>query len=132
MSLITKSILAPIEKEDGWRISVMSRHTLEDGVTPDERIGQERYNEHMIDLAPSPKLIGDYYKRGLSWEDYKKRYLTELNDPSKTKLVKKLASRALKENITILCIEEKPDFCHRRLLAEECKKYEPELGVILK
>ena len=41
-----------------------------------------------------------------------------------------LAARSITEDITILCVEETPEFCHRRLLADECKKYEPNLQVV--
>ena len=36
--LRTKCIKAPIESEDDLRVSVMSRHTLADGITPDPEI----------------------------------------------------------------------------------------------
>jgi len=38
MSLSTGCILSPRQESDGTRISVMSRHTLNDGKTSDERI----------------------------------------------------------------------------------------------
>jgi len=131
MSLRTKSILAQIEKEDGYRISVMNRHTLEDGITPDKRINEKMYDKHEKLLAPSSKLLGDYYKRDISWNEYEERFKKEINNPESIKMLKDISLKALKENITLLCIEEKPDFCHRRLLAEECKKYQPDLEVIL-
>ena len=66
----TRCILAPKELTDGVRISVMSRHTLNDGVTPDLRITRKLYDIHLPLLAPNPRLIGDYYKRDLPWEDF--------------------------------------------------------------
>lgn len=129
MSLKTKSILAPIEETDGTRISVMNRHTLNDGITPDERIKQEFYHEHQTALAPSNKLIGDYYKRGLPWNEYEKRFKEEIKKDEPFKILTEIASKALKEDITLLCIEESPEFCHRRLLAEECKECEPNLEI---
>jgi uncharacterized protein YeaO (DUF488 family) len=127
----TKSILAPIEKDDGHRISVMNRHTLNDGVTPDIRITEKMYSEHNKSLSPSNRLVGDYYKRGISWKEYEKRFKKEIGEAGVAKILKNLSLRALKENVTFLCIEEKPDFCHRRLLAEECKKYQPNLEIII-
>ena len=55
----------------------------------------------------------------------------EIGEAGVAKILKNLSLRALKENVTFLCIEEKPDFCHRRLLAEECKKYQPNLEIII-
>ena len=132
MSLKTKSILAPIESSDGHRISVMNRHTLNDGVTSDNRINTKMYDEHQRLLAPSDKLLGDYYKRGISWSEYEERFKKQINTPSVQKILKDISNKALVENITFLCIEDIPDFCHRRLLAEECKKHQPNLEVIIK
>lgn len=132
MSLRTKSIFAPVEKEDGYRISIMNRHTLDDGITTDDKIKDNLYDEHQILLSPSAKLLGDYYKRNLPWEEYEKRFLGEMNNEESVKIIKEISQKALKENITLLCKEDKPDFCHRRLIAELCKKYEPKLEIIVK
>lgn len=132
MSLKTKSIFAPIEKDDGYRISIMNRHTLDDGVTTDDRIKNNLYNEHQVLLSPSAKLLGDYYKRNLPWKEYEKRFLEEMNNEESVKIIKEISRRALKENTTLLCKEDKPDFCHRRLVAELCKKYEPKLEIVVK
>ncbi len=40
-----------------------------------------------------------------------------------------LALRAINEDITLLCKEDTPEKCHRRLLAEECKILIPKLEV---
>ena len=130
MALLTKCILAPIGHEDGLRISVMSRHTLSDGITPDHRITAESMELHMPSLAPSPQLIGDYYKRGLSWEDYESRFNKEMKD--KISQLRAIASHALTRNITLLCIEPTPEHCHRRLLAVTCKRIEPHLKIVCK
>lgn len=127
MSLFTKSILKEREPFDGLRISVMSRHTLNDGITPDERITYDSFDEHYVALAPRSRLIGDYYKRGLSWDEFESRYLAQIRESDAIPIVRRLAERALNENVTLLCIEETAERCHRRLLAEECKRVEPEL-----
>jgi uncharacterized protein YeaO (DUF488 family) len=125
--LFTKSILKAQEVSDGVRISVMSRHTLIDGVTPDVRITPKCYDEWESELAPPERLVGDYYKRNLTWEKFKEEYLVFLQQNMGK--VKELARRAIFNDITILCIEDSPKYCHRRLLAEECQKYEQSLIV---
>ncbi|KKQ35381.1 MAG: hypothetical protein US50_C0016G0011 [Candidatus Nomurabacteria bacterium GW2011_GWB1_37_5] len=127
--LHTKCILSPKHASDGIRISVMSRHTLSDGITPDLRIRNNAYEIHLRLLAPSPKLIGNYHKRNLAWADFEKRYLEEIRTAPKNSIIKLIAQMALKEDLTIMCIEDKADFCHRRLLAEECQRYEPALEI---
>lgn len=127
MTLYTKCILSAPSYVDRVRISVMSRHTLNDGITPDERITSEKFNLHVPELAPPLKLIGDYYKRNLPWEKFEERYLEYLRENKISALVKRLSQDALVEDFTLLCIEESPERCHRRLLAEECKRYNPSL-----
>lgn len=122
--LKTKCVHDCIEADDGIRILVMSRLTLNDGITPDESIRKEKYDFHYKELAPSPKLIGNYYKRGLSWEEFEKRFKKEMEE---NEYLISVAKSALTENVTLLCIEESPDHCHRRLLAEMCKKLQPKL-----
>lgn len=104
----------------------MSRHTLNDGVTPDPEINGQ-YNQHWVELAPPPHLIGSYYKRGLSWEDFEEKYLAHLQtEPAHTKILQ-LISLAKTQDITLCCIEETANLCHRRLIVEECLRLDPEL-----
>ena len=125
--LKTKSILYNKEATDGLRISVMSRHTLNDGVTPHPEILDSSYDEWIQILAPPARLIGDYYNRGLHWDKFEQRYLDYIRTSNIQIEVHKLAERSLDSVITLLCIEGSPEYCHRRLLAEECKRYQPDL-----
>ncbi len=113
----------------GIRLSVMSRHTLNDGITPDRRITERLYTFHAVDLAPSGKLMGDYYKRDIGWDRFEIRYREEIGTPEKCELIQSLATIALVTNVTLLCIEHTSEECHRRLLAEACLKYEPTLKI---
>lgn len=130
--LKTKSILEPKEATDGLRISVMSRHTLNDGITPHPEINSSSYDLWLQILSPPARLLGDYYKTGLPWEQFEKRYLEYIRQPKVQIEVQNLAGGSLDSIITLLCIEKSPDYCHRRLLAEECKKYQPLLDLIIK
>lgn len=129
MALFTKCILRMKDISDGRRFSVMSRHTLNDGVTPDQRITQDSFEKHYPELAPSPKLIGDYYKRDLSWDEFAVRFYEQIKDASTQAILKELALMSLSENVTLLCIEDTPHYCHRRLLTEECLRLVPSIVV---
>lgn len=120
--LRTKCILLPHGFEDGYRISVMSRHTLDDGVTPDLRIAEDAFNDWWRVLAPPLMLIGDYHKRGMLWERFEDRYRDYLLNAAQQQKLKDLSWYANRETITILCIEKTPEQCHRRLIAEECAR----------
>lgn len=128
--LKTKSILKEREASDGIRISVMSRHTLNDGITPDPRIKEGSFDIWRKFLAPSPKLVGAYYRKEKSWEEFETEYLSYLRTPAMANNVQELASEALEKTVTILCVEETAERCHRRLLAEECQNYESSLEII--
>lgn len=113
----TKCIKYPIESTDGVRISVMSSHTL-DGIVVDTTITENMYDLHMPELSAPKKLLGDYYKRGISWEEYEVRYLEHIRTPVIQEIIVNLIKKY--DTITFLCIEQDDSKCHRRLLQEEC------------
>lgn len=127
--LYTKSIQVKPSLEDGLRVSVMSSHTLNDGIAPDPIILLHRYDVHMKALAPPDKLVDDYYKRNLSFKEFTRQYMDYLQNPNPHLQTKLLAELALTKDVTILCVEENADFSHRRLLAEECKRICPNLEI---
>lgn len=128
--LFTKCILEPTSAEDGERISIMSRHTLNDGKTPDKRILESSFDVHFPNLGPAPNLIGPYLREEISWNKFAEKYLEQIRMDTPAALVRLLAHRALHKDITLLCIEECPERCHRRLLAEECKRFEYFLAIV--
>ncbi len=131
MTLYTKSIFSQKDLSDGLRISVMSRHTLNDGKTLDTRIQEGReYDLWIKEFAPPAQLVGKWYNKKICWEIFQKGYEDHLRKSEITQCVKKLARDALKQDITILCVEENAHSCHRSILADECKKYEKELEIV--
>ncbi len=128
--LKTGCILTYYNEQDTLRVSIMSRHTLNDGTTLDRRITEGiSYDEHWNVFAPPLKLIGDYYKRYLPWEEFEKRYFDYLD--SIREEVENLTLAAAGKDIRLLCIEKTSEKCHRRLLAERCKENYPELEVLI-
>tara|TARA_Y100000310_G_C20646884_1_gene797165 strand:- start:42 stop:302 length:261 start_codon:yes stop_codon:yes gene_type:complete len=83
------------------------------------------------DLAPSKELLKGYKEGDISWEQYSLIFDKEVLLPQ-SELIQDLAQRALSEDITLLCSEKTPDNCHRRLIAEECKRYQPNLEIVIK
>lgn len=130
--LKTKCILTQPIDDDWERISVMSRHTLSDGKTLDTRITKDVFDEHLLWLAPNPKLVWAYYRWEIDREEYKKQYLLFLENKNQQELLKTLISKALIQNITLLCIEESPENCHRKLIALKCQELNENLKVEIK
>ena len=125
--LRTKSIFAPKEPSDGKRVSVMSIHKLDDGLTPHPKINADSYDDWMKELAPPDRLIGAYLHRGLPFEEFEFGYIRHLRQAKIAEKVLDLAAECLDNTVTILCKDEFPEHCHRRLLAEECKRYQLKL-----
>lgn len=131
MSLKTRPIKAPRKDDDGVCISVMRRHTLGNGKTPDHEIGRQMFDEWWKELGAPPKLIGAYYREEISWEEFAEKFRTYLSLPHVEALLRDLIARAHGEAITILCVEDEPECCHRRLIAERCKELDPSLEVFV-
>lgn len=129
MPLYTRCIKAPKRESDGMRISVMSRHTLDDGVTPDPEITSDMYEKWWKELGPPPKLIGPYRRKEISWNNFERCFRTYLVLPGPELLLRYLIRHAEISPITILCVEETPEQCHRRLIAEICKEIAPFLEI---
>ncbi len=127
----TKCILTKPCVTDGTRISVMSRHTLVDGVTPDIRITQTLYDIHCKNLAPPDILVGAFYRGELSFKQYSYAYRMYLQQKDYRKTLRSIAKYGLVEDITFLCIEDLPEYCHRLILLQECLWQEPALHYII-
>ena len=132
MALYTICIKSPVCEDDGLRISVMSRHTLNDGKTPDPEITPDLFDQHWPELAPPPGLVGRYYNHGLPWQEFENHYLVHIRQIRLLKRLDSLIGLAISGDVTVLCIEESPERCHRRILAEECKRLNPSLEVIIR
>jgi uncharacterized protein YeaO (DUF488 family) len=117
--------------KDFRRVSVMSRHTLNDGKTPDQRIVCKNvFDIHLPILAPSLKLVGARKRKEISWKEFEKRYIEELqNDSEKSFFVAFLANLVMEKRVILLCAEKLPIHCHRRILAKEILRIQPSLTI---
>jgi len=120
MALYTKSIQEKPSKKDGIRICIMRR--------PDS---WAIYDIWMPILAPSHKLLDDAHAKKIDWDGFEKRFKKEVIIGQK-KFLNLLIEISLKNTITIVCWEKTPEHCHRRLVAEACKKINKKLKVILR
>lgn len=68
---------------------------------------------HLPELAPTQALL-DEYRRGGNWTDYETAFLALL----KERQVEDRLSKDLVAQGCLLCSEERPHHCHRRLVAE--------------
>ena len=69
---------------------------------------------HLPALAPTRELLDAFKKHGGDWATYE----TEFLDLMTRRRVEETVSPALLDGACLLCSEDKPDHCHRRLVAE--------------
>lgn len=72
--------------------------------------------EHHPELAPTEEILNGYKKKKLSWQDYEgkfKEVLTQRNPMQGINFINEKGG-----TICLLCAEDKPIQCHRRLVAE--------------
>lgn len=120
-NIVTKSIIDKKAKSDGLRICVMRR------IHP-----EYDFDIWIPKLAPSEKLLKEYViNKTISWEEFSRKYKS-LVVRKNTELIKLLVEISLKRKITLLCSEESPMRCHRRLIIEACAKINPKLRITLK
>ena len=73
---------------------------------------------HMPELAPTKDILDEYKNNGGDWSVYEKNFIDLIE---KRKIEKKITNDIL-DNACLLCSEDKPDHCHRRLVAEYLSK----------
>lgn len=69
---------------------------------------------HIKELAPSAGLLASYRKKTISWDQYEREFKSLLE----RRRVEQHFDPALLADSCLLCAEETPEKCHRRLVAE--------------
>ena len=115
--LYTKSIKLPPSAEDGMRICIMRK--------PEQGA---KYDKWMPELSPE-QTLRDKVKQGMNWEGFKpefEKYLLTQQTP-----LDFVGNTAYKQNVTLLCIEDTPDRCHRSLVADAIKRKYSDLKIVV-
>jgi len=69
---------------------------------------------HLIELAPTGEILESYRGKGGDWSVYEKDFLHLIAE----RHIEKQVPKDLFHHGCLLCSEEAPDRCHRRLVAE--------------
>lgn len=69
---------------------------------------------HRPDLAPTQAMLDAYKKQGSGWETYEGLFL----DLMRRRGIENAVLQDALDNAVLLCSEDKPHHCHRRLIAE--------------
>ena len=70
--------------------------------------------EHFPDLAPTPEMLDAYKTQKGDWEVFERQFLELM----RTRRIEDGIGRRLLDNDCLLCSEETPEHCHRRLVVE--------------
>jgi len=69
---------------------------------------------HLVNLAPTKDLLDSYRKRNGNWHVYESSFLEMM----RIRRIEETTPRELLDCACLLCSEESPECCHRRLVAE--------------
>lgn len=72
---------------------------------------------HLPGLAPTKEMLDRYKKEGGDWQDYERQFL----DLMRQRRIEETISKEAIADGCLLCSEDKPHRCHRRLVAEYLK-----------
>jgi uncharacterized protein (DUF488 family) len=81
--------------------------------------------QHLTELAPTKEILDAYKKNKGAWEAYEPKFIALIRS---RKIEKKLDPAQL-DGACLLCSEETPDHCHRRLVAEYLQKKWPNVEI---
>lgn len=70
--------------------------------------------KHLTELAPTQALLDRYKKLDHDWDAYAVEFCSLIRD----RRVEQILDREIFADACLLCSEDKPDHCHRRLVAE--------------
>jgi uncharacterized protein (DUF488 family) len=81
---------------------------------------------HLPELAPTAEILDPYKKqKDGDWAVYERQFL----DLMRSRRIEDSVSRETLDGACLLCSEEKPHHCHRRLVAEYLKEKWPDIQI---
>ena len=81
---------------------------------------------HLSELAPTQQMLDKYKKQGGQWDSYEQEFLDLMRQ---RRIEETLVPDAIADGC-LLCSEDKPHYCHRRLVAEYLKERWGDLDII--
>lgn len=81
---------------------------------------------HLPTLAPTQAMLDDYKKAKEGWDSYERRFL----DLMRERKIELNVPKEQLEGACLLCSEDRPDHCHRRLVAEYLKRHWGDVEIV--
>jgi uncharacterized protein YeaO (DUF488 family) len=108
----------PRAAEEGLRIGTVRRPPR--GVAKSEWARRGFYDVWLPNLAPSDALLkaGQAAQTDARWKTFKRRYLAEMKEPDKARLLDTLAALSHHAKFSVGCYCEDEARCHRSILRQ--------------
>ena len=81
---------------------------------------------HMPQLAPTQDLLTNYRKRRISWEAYEALFMELMHE----RRIEQTITEDMMSDGCLLCSEDRPHHCHRRLVAEYLKHHWGDVDIV--
>lgn len=81
--------------------------------------------QHMQDLAPTKPMLDAYKNQQCDWSSYEQQFLRLMTQRQIERM-----ERTLVDGACLLCSEDKPHHCHRRLVAEYLQEHWGDVEII--
>ena len=81
---------------------------------------------HLPELAPTQDILDEYKKNNGDWAVYERKFLELM----RAREIEKKIDPALIADGCLLCSEDKPHYCHRRLVAEYLKSHWGDVEIV--
>ncbi len=81
---------------------------------------------HLPELAPTREMLDSYRKGHKNWDIYESEFLALIEQ----RQIEKMQIKRTVANACLLCSEDKPDQCHRRLVAEYLQRSWGDLDIV--
>ena len=81
---------------------------------------------HLPQLAPTQDMLKDYRKWRISWKTYEILFIELLRE----RRIEETIPEDLVNNGCLLCSEDQPQHCHRRLVVEYLKRHWDDVNIV--
>lgn len=81
---------------------------------------------HAPEFAPTQEMLDAYKKQKGSWDEYEPAFIALMLERD----IRNGAGKTLRESDCLLCSEDTPDQCHRRLIVEHLQQHDADIEVV--
>ena len=111
MAVKTKSIYQPAEPGDGVRVLITRYYP--------RGVKKDRFDRWVKPLSPSRELLTSYKAGEMSWERFRKSFVSELRASVESiEALRELEALSRLQDVTLLCYEKEGLPCHRYVVRD--------------